>query len=323
MSTNFSRILLIINPVSGQGENGEIAANIERILEESEAECDIRTTRKEGDAFKWAKEAEGFDRILVGGGDGTIMEAMSGAIENPVNPPLAQIPLGTANLLARSLAVPTDLEGALELALNSGVSTAMDVGYLKGHRRYFAIVAGAGWDAEMIADADRELKDKLGFFAYVVTGFKHFFDLKRSHITATINGKRKRFWAHTLMVINIGEIEGTGLAIGKNVTPHDGKLNLAIVAMKSPMGIIRLLFRLLTKRFDGTSELRYVAVETLKIEANPPLKIEIDGEAIGETPFEIEIIPSGAHLIVPQTYAEHKKVQFQKIRPFGPKFPRE
>lgn len=313
MATSQSPLLVIINPVSGQKDGESSLAQIVSYLDDAGADYEIRKTEKEGDAKEWARESDGFSRVIVAGGDGTIMEAMSGTVDNPHKIPLAQIPLGTANLLARALAVPLEIPEAMELALKTGVATKMDVGFLPSHDRHFAIVAGAGWDAEMIDDADREMKNKLGFFAYVVTGIKHIFDLKKSDITVTIDGERSEFNAQSLMVINVGEIYGSGIALGEDVSPYDGKLNLAIAAPKNPAGVLRLLFRVLTKRYEGSHDLRYFSGQEIKVEADPPMKLELDGDTIGETPFEARVIPSGACLIVPKKYAETKKVEFEEL----------
>ncbi len=290
-------------------------STIREYLDETGVEYEVRETQGEGDALNWARDAREFDLIAVGGGDGTVMEAMSGMVKNPEPVPLAQLPLGTANLLARALAIPHNLKRALKVAFETGVIAPLDVGYLPGHDRYFAIVAGSGWDAELIEDADREMKNKLGFFAYIVAGVKHLFDDKISRVRIEVDGKVKRFRAHEVMVINIGEIYRSGLALGKGLSPHDGKLDLAIASTSSVWGLIRLLTRILFRKFDGSDDLRYFSAAHLKVEAHPPLKLEIDGEAIGETPFEVEVVPAGAHLVVSPEYVEAKGIGTEGVTP--------
>ncbi|GAA5484298.1 diacylglycerol/lipid kinase family protein [Haloferula sargassicola] len=301
------RVLAIVNPAAGQDQAEDILATIRRRLEESGLDFELRETEGEGDARRWAAETDR-ELVLVAGGDGTVMEALSGIIENEREIPLAQIPTGTANLLARALGVPTDVDDALELALRSGVAVPMDVGHLVDHDRYFALMAGSGWDADLIKAADRDLKDKLGFFAYVITGVKSLFSLKRSRIRLTVDDRRLRFRAHTVIAINVGEIQGSGIALGSNLSPHDGKLDLAIVSPNSIGGILKVLWRLLTRRYEGATELRYFSAEKIKVEADPPLNLEIDGEPIGKTPFEAHVIPGGAMLVVPREYAENKDI---------------
>ena len=90
--------------------------------------------------------------------------------------PLAILPAGTGNLLARNLGIPIDLQAAVDVALH-GARRTIDVGRVNGER--FAVMAGTGLDALMIRDADRALKDRFGRAAYVWTGAKHL-RLRRS-----------------------------------------------------------------------------------------------------------------------------------------------
>ena len=299
-------ILVIMNPVSGQRDHEKMRSEVEAFLDEAGVQYEIRETEGEGDALTWAQESDA-DLVIAAGGDGTIMEAMSGLIKSERRTPLAQLPLGTANLLARALGVPIATKEALNVALN-GVAVSMDVGYLPEKDRYFSLVAGAGWDASLIEDATRDIKNRLGFFAYIVTGVRNLFKLRRSRITLQIDGKPKRFKAHTVMLVNVGEILGTGFQLAENVSPHDGKLNLAVASPEGLGGILRLVFRLVTKQFANYRDLQYFDAEHIRVEAEPSLKLEIDGEPIGETPFEAQVVPAGAVLIVPQKYADAKEL---------------
>lgn len=307
------RVLVILNPVSGQGKYDEIKSVIEATLREAGVDFDLKETTGEGDALRWAQEADGYKLVLVGGGDGTVMEAMSGCVKAGHGIPLAQLPLGTANLLLRALGIPAKVGEALALALEGGVATAMDVGFLPDHDRYFALVAGSGWDAQLIADADRDLKNRLGFFAYVYTGVKNLFHLQNSRIRLVIDGRELRFRAHTVEVINIGEIYGTGFRIGDNLSPHDGRLDLAVLATNRLGGVFKLLWRVLTRRFGDGSSLRYFSGKEISVEARPPLKLQIDGEAVGETPYRATVVPGGAVLVVPREYAEAKGLEFAEL----------
>lgn len=310
MSTS---VLVILNPVSGHHDYKQSKRTILDYLDDAGRTYELRETRGDGDALRWAREASGYDLVLVGGGDGTIVEAMSGMIKNPHPIPLAQLPMGTANLLARSMAVPIRLREALDLVFRDGVVASLDVGYLPEYDRYFAIVAGSGWDARMIEDADREMKNKLGFFAYVVSGLRHLFDLRRSRVTIEVDGKKYLFLAHTVMVINIGKIHGSGFSIGKAVSPHDGKLNLAVAMSHTFWGFVRMLIQILFGKFKKSRELKYFCAANIKVEASPPLKLEADGEPIGETPFEVKVVPGGSQLVVSPDYVEARGIESEPL----------
>jgi diacylglycerol kinase (ATP) len=304
----YGHALIIINPASGRHDAAETRRAIEERCQQEQVAYEVRETQNAGDALKWSEQAaaEGFDLVLVSGGDGTIMEAMSGLIKSGSHVPLAQIPAGTANLLARAIDVPTDHAQALDLAF-SGKAERFDVGYLPHEDRYFALVAGAGYDARLIADASRELKNVLGFAAYIVTGIKNLFTLRPARIMIEIDGRRHRLRAHTIMVVNVGQIDSVGIALGPNIHPHDGKLDLVIVSSASIWGALRIVWQILSRRFGGNSNLRYFSASRVRIVTQPPLPTQIDGEELGTTPLYVEAVPQGALLIVPQSYQPIKE----------------
>lgn len=299
----YQRALVIVNPASGRHDPEKTRGLLEQRFDQEQVAFELRETQQAGDALEWARQAEsdGFDLVVVSGGDGTVMEAMSGLIKGGSKVPLAQIPVGTANLLARALLIPTDQEEALDVVFN-GKETRLDVGYLPHEDRYFALVAGAGYDARLIGDASRELKNALGFAAYVVTGIKNLFTLRSARIELEVDGQKRRLRAHTIMVVNVGQIGEGAISIGPNIHPHDGKLDLMIVSSATVLGALRIVFRVLTRQFKGTSELTYLSGSRVRITAKPPLPTEIDGEQLGMTPLYVEAVPKGALLIVPQEY---------------------
>ena len=305
---SYRRILVISNPASGRHDPTQTRQVIEERCQQEQMAYEFRETQQAGDALKWAQaaQAENFDLVLVSGGDGTIMEAMSGLIKGGSQIPLAQIPVGTANLLARAIAIPTDQAEALDVAFG-GKAERFDVGYLPKEDRYFALVAGAGYDARLIADASRELKNALGFAAYIVTGIKNLFTLRPARIELEIDGQRRRIRAHTIMVVNVGQIESVGISLGPNIQPHDGKLDLLVVSSATIWGGLQILFRILTRRFSGHNDLTYYSASRVRITARPPLPTQIDGEELGTTPLYAEAVPQGALLVVPQEYQPVKE----------------
>ena len=307
--TSFTRALVILNPSSGQHTADETRTLIEDRLRDERLDCEIRVTSAAGDALQWAEAAssDGFDLVIAAGGDGTIMEAMSGLIRAQTDVPLAQVPVGTANLLARALTIPTDPAEALDVIF-SGQVEALDVGYLPDQKRYFALVAGCGYDAKLIADATRDLKNVLGFAAYLVSGLKNLFTLRRAHIEMTIDGKRRLFRANTVMIVNVGQIGDAGPKLGANIDPHDGKLDVIVAASSTVLGALSILLRILTGRFEGQSDLQYLSAERITIMAKPALPTQVDGEALGTTPLRIEAVPNGARLVVPQSYRPAKEM---------------
>ncbi len=302
----YERVLVIINPVSGQQDPDETTRMIEARAERAGTEINIRRTEKEGDAERWARGAadEGFGVVLTSGGDGTVVEAISGLIRGGNKIALAQLPSGTASQIALALSVPRDLEAALELLFDTpSKEVDLDVGYLPRQDRYFALITGAGFDAQVINESPRALKRRLGFLAYVLTGVRELFRLKRSTLTLELDGKRRRVRAHTAMVVNIGRIDNANVSIGPDIWHHDGVLNVMVIGSKGLRDNLRLAWRLFRRDYADSPDLRYFRAEKrVVISSRPPLPTQIDGDSLGETPLEVVVVPGGVRVLVPESY---------------------
>lgn len=301
---SYKQILVIINPKAGQRRTDRVRRTIEKYLDERGANFAVRETEKATDAEAWARSAraEGFDLLVVAGGDGTMREACEGLMRSRSQIPLAQIPTGTGNITARALRIPTlDTRKALDL-ISTGRVLDFDIGYLPNHDRYFTFVAGAGYDAALIHDTTRELKKALGFFAYVATGIKHFFTVRPVKMTLEIDDEIRHTKAHTIMAINIGTIANIQWSIAPNIDPHDGKLNIVLMSSRNLLGSLIVLFKIITKRYHGFSALQHFQAQRLRVTTDPPLPFQFDGEPLGTTPFLVEVIPRAMPLLVPIDY---------------------
>ncbi len=305
--SRYRRVLAIINPVSGTQNPDDTAKLIRERLEPQGTPADIRFTTGANDALKWAQGAvdEGFDLVLVAGGDGTVVEAMTGLIKGPKLIPLAQLPTGTASQIARALSIPLDLEEALEL-LDTGKTVYLDTGYLPQHNRYFALISGAGFDARVM-EAPRGLKRRVGFFAYVLMGIWHIFSLRRTDVTLELDDRIEKVRAHTVLIVNIGRIDDIDFAIGPDIWHHDGDLDVIVVASLSFGDILRLSWRVLTGNFSNYRDLRYYKARRVRIDAKRPLPVQIDGDPFGTTPLEAEVVPDGVLVLVPEAYVPRER----------------
>ncbi|MDQ2800919.1 MAG: diacylglycerol kinase family lipid kinase, partial [Armatimonadota bacterium] len=158
--------LLIVNPAAGQGRPLEALETLQATL--APVLGGLIVTQKAGDAECAARTGaeDGYSGVLVAGGDGTINEVVNGllAAGTPGGKlPLGLIPLGTQNVLAHELGLPLNLEGVLTL-LQAGRTRQIDVG-LAGSR-HFVLMAGFGFDAQVIGEVVRPMKALLGPAAY-------------------------------------------------------------------------------------------------------------------------------------------------------------
>ena len=315
---DYQRVLAIINPVSGTQNPDDTAKLIRERLEPHLSVVEVRFTSGTNDALHWAQSAadEGFDLVLVAGGDGTVVEAMTGLIKGSTPIPLAQLPTGTASQIARALSISLNLEEAIELVY-SGRTVYLDTAYLPQHDRYFALISGAGFDARVM-EAPRSLKRQVGFFAYVLMGIWHIFSLRRTDVTLELDGRTERVRAHTVLIANIGRIDDIDFAIGPDIWHHDGALDVIVVASLSFGDILRLSWRVLTGNFSNYRDLRYYKARRVRIDSKRPLPVQIDGDPFGTTPLEAEIVPDGVLVLVPQHYVPRKQESDPKQRSTEP-----
>jgi diacylglycerol kinase family enzyme len=216
----------------------------------------------------------GVDLVISSGGDGTVTACAAGVAGSGV--PLGVLPSGTGNLLARNLGLPLDLNEALAVAL-TGTERWLDVGVANG--RPFVVLAGIGFDAEMLAGASEELKKRAGWHAYALSALRHLWDrLTRVELRAD-GGPPLRRWASGVVVGNVGTLQGN-LRLLPDAVPDDGVLDVAVLTAWGLIGWVGLAADVLLLR-RKTPRLTRLTCRDLLVEAGRARPWEIDGEVIG------------------------------------------
>jgi diacylglycerol kinase (ATP) len=300
------RVLVILNPASGQHEAEDSRCTIEELLRERGIAFDMCETRAEGDAFRWARDTNPAEHnaIIAAGGDGTIVETMNGLLSVNSDVPLLPVPLGTANGLARALKLPLTTKGALESALD-GDTARLDVVHVVNRNHHFLLFAGAGYDAKVIREADREQKDKHGFMAYIYAALKLLKKQRNQRITLYLDGQRLDVFAHTVLLFNASSFDIAGIPVGPKADARDGLLEVVLLRDPTRWGLLRELWNLLTHRLNPKQN-QFLQASSVKIETARPLPFQSDGDVLGETPVEIEIKPKAVTFVVPQAYLEEE-----------------
>lgn len=246
--------------------------------------------------------------VLAAGGDGTVRAVVQGLAGSGV--PLAVVPGGTGNLLARNLDLPDDVEAAVRCALD-GPRRQVDVGVLTplGDRRpdrsadgpeptTFAVMAGIGLDAAMMAFTPEGLKARIGWPAYLVGVVRA---LRRPAMTVElgVDGAPPR-WQRVRMVLvgNVGRLQA-GVELMPDARPDDGRLDLCVLAPRGVGGWLKAL----TATASGSPARRFgepvqvLPVRRLTVRSHRPRPCQLDGDPIGDrSAFSIEIRP-GALLL--------------------------
>ena len=221
------KLMLIINPAAGRGEGASVCGHLLDLYDQAGFECRVHFTREAGDAQRFAASCdESVDMLVCVGGDGTMSETLAGLVKAKAQPPLCYVPLGSTNDLARSLNLPTEPIEAGWLALE-GERTRLDAGMFDD--KTFSYVASFGAFTSTSYETDRALKNKLGHFAYVLTGAKelpniHAYPVRVECSEGTIEG-RFIFGA----VCNASRVGGTLKLPVTQDNFSDGKLELFMV----------------------------------------------------------------------------------------------
>jgi YegS/Rv2252/BmrU family lipid kinase len=228
---------------------------------------------------------DGATAVLAFGGDGTARIVAEVLARTGV--PMGLLPAGTGNLLARNLGIPPNrLDSSLHIAL-TGRNRSIDVGRVEicqgkdddePREETFLVMAGLGFDAEVMAGTAPELKERLGWVAYVVAGVKRLRG-RRTSVTLQVDGGRvQQRRIRAVVVGNCGMLQG-GIALMPGAVPDDGWLDVVVVAPRSLFGWLQVTGAVITRRAHPTVE--HFQCRSIEVRAERPLHVQLDGDPAG------------------------------------------
>jgi YegS/Rv2252/BmrU family lipid kinase len=251
----------------------------------------LETTPEEtGRGLAEAAVAQQVDVVLASGGDGTVTACAEGVAGSGV--PLAVLPAGTGNLLARNLGLPLALREALAVGLG-GRDRRLDVGSANGHT--FVAMAGMGFDAMLLDSTGEPMKKRLGWVAYALSALRH---LRARPVRATLRadgGRVLRRRANGIIVGNVGALQG-GVALLPGAQPDDGRLDLLVLTARGWSGWVALTADVLLRR-NRTSHVVRTVFRELRVQLDRPQLWELDGEVMGTTRQLVVVVQPGRLLI--------------------------
>lgn len=281
------KIAVVVNPVTAEEQRAELQPFLDdhehRWIETDE---DDPGTGQAREAVDWGAEL-----VIACGGDGTVRACAEGLIDTGI--PLAIVPAGTGNLLARNFDIPDSVPKAFQVAINGDQKT-IDTGVVGGEA--FLVMAGVGLDAEVMAETDRESKDRLGSLAYVIEGAKHLTDEPFSATVRTADRSEDGEWV-TVLVGNLGELQA-GVNLFPEASPTDGKLDLLAIPGGSALEEITAAVGAVVQD-DSDAVMRAQGPE-FEVALESPTRYELDGEpreAVDELSFRVK--PGSLRLMTP------------------------
>jgi diacylglycerol kinase family enzyme len=238
---------------------------------------------------------DGADLVFVWGGDGMVQRTIDAAAGSGVT--IAIVPAGTANLLAGNLGIPDDIAAAVDIGLR-GARRKLDVATMNGER--FAVMAGSGFDARMIRDADGGLKDKAGRLAYVWTGARN---LNASPVKTRIKVDGDVWFdddATCVLFGNVGKPFG-GITMFRNASAEDGRLELGVVTAEGVWQWTRALARTAAGAPERSPFVQMTSGQKFSVRFDRPVVYELDG---GERPptkrLKVRVEPAAISVCVPE-----------------------
>jgi diacylglycerol kinase (ATP) len=301
--------LLIHNPNAGGGgaARREKLDEARRILEGGGIRAELAETTGPGDATEIARRAadDRRDLVIACGGDGTINEVVNGLAgpQNGHRVPLALLPAGTANVLAKELSLSWDIPTAAEQLARGevrDVALGLATPLLQPDKaRYFLSVAGAGPDGRITYAVDLELKARMGILAYWLQGVREVFNYKFQLFRVTSpTGTRDV----SLVIVGRTKHYGGPFKITTEADLFEDQFEFVGITSRSGLRYLTYLPTLWfgdLRKVEGVHFWKSDRLVCEPIEADPPTYAQVDGEPLSRLPVEFKIIPRALRLLVP------------------------
>ncbi len=289
------KYLLIINPTSGKGIYKSLIAKAEKAFSCCKDHfLEIKITAKQGDAIEFAKNSKA-DVMIAAGGDGTVNEVINGIMMNTTmnqgKPKLAIIPLGTSNMVARSLNIPKNIDQAIQLIL---YNRRKDIDIGKINDRYFSIGCGIGLDAMMYKNVEPKIKKLFGEVAYPLSFIKTVFNYNPELLNVRIGNKT--YEGYYVLVCNITQFHNL-FRLVKCSRDDDGLFDVLIFKKKELVHIFRYVLGVAAQQTHKLKDLHCLKASELKITSKGKVIAHADAEIIGATPVKVNMYKRAIEVI--------------------------
>ena len=231
--------------------------------------------------------------VIVGGGDGSLSESIDEFVGTDTI--FALLPLGTANSFARTMHIPLDLDGAIDVIVN-GVALPIDLGCIDDD--YFLNTAAIGLAPVVAETVPHGLKRKLGRVGYLLWAGWSATSFKAFRLKIQTGGRTHRLWATEVRIAN-GRFHG-GVELMENADVESGEILVQAVRGRSLVGLAWNYIASAAKLRSRRQIIRDYHGERLVLSTRPPMRVSIDGELGPQTPFTVSIAPAAVRIAAPR-----------------------
>lgn len=289
------RVLVVHNPVSGLAFLRPSPEAIRREIARHGADVTwVETQPAANDAIRDALRSP-FDRVIVIGGDGTVREVAELLLETGRKTPLAILAQGTGNILATSLGIPLfPLRHAVSFALNAH---GAEIDVLRVNGRHVCLIgAGQGYDALFIEGATRDLKRRIGAFAYLWSFGRTFLPYIARRYTLVVDGTRHQVVGKLVLALNAFSI--AGIPLERSVSARDGWIDVFVMNPRTVWEVVWTGLAFLTRRRrQHIPRMLAYRGKRVSIRQRKGRHVQIDGEVYPDKHLDIELLPRALNVI--------------------------
>ena len=287
------RCLAVVNPVSRRGA-ARLLGHLRHHMPATTRLTVVETTTAPLGRGALEEVAKEVDLVVAVGGDGTVAETLT-AIDR-ARTPVGIMAGGSTNIIALELGVPADPATAAALIFGDHEVVEMDAATCNGET--FLHMAGAGFDSRIFDNTSRTQKQRFGWLAYLPSA-AHSLRLPPARFRVTTDSATFELTSPMVVVANGAGIIRPGLPIYPGIVNNDGLLDLIAVTATAPSDIASVLARFASRRMHRSPHILHARSRTVRIEAEPVMPIQLDGNVSGTTPALIEVREQPARLIGP------------------------
>jgi diacylglycerol kinase (ATP) len=302
--------LVIVNPNAGRKKGEKDWFIINDHLNNSEIVYEsVFTTHKEhAIALTTRFIKKGYRNFIIVGGDGTLNEVVNGIFFQKNIPTseflIAMIPVGTGNDWCRMFGIPFKYKEAIDL-IRQGNTFVQDIGKVTYYnsttlkRRYFINVAGMGYDAEVAAKTNKDKeKGKSGPFSYLKNLFTSLLFYKYTDTEISLADSSESFKNKSFSIsVGICKYNGGGMKQLPKAIPDDGLLDMTLIKKLGKFTVLKEVKNLYDGSFINHPKVQTFQSQSFKIDSNPHINLEVDGESLGHSPFIFELIPKSLRVV--------------------------
>jgi YegS/Rv2252/BmrU family lipid kinase len=288
-------VVIILNPTAG---NLETVRDWQERVESIARRCPIRITSHPGDAEALAKRAaeDGFARIVAAGGDGTVNQVANGIAGS--NCSLGILPMGTVNVFAMELGLPSD-----DLALCWDVIEAGNIRLVdlpSANQKYFVQLGGIGLDAQAVKETSLAFKRSLGPLSYLISAAQI---AARQPPKLLIRSENASAQEGSFVLVGNGRLYGGPFPFFKQAVIDDGLLDVVVFKRLGYLEIIKYLHDVVFSSDIRVPEIEYFQTRRLSVTSEQDVPVELDGELAGNCPVEFQMHEKAIRVLAPPSSA--------------------